>query len=377
MVSLAAPSRRDDQIELENRDDDNFEQAYGNDFETNRRYLAFSWWLLHRGSKDIMEKIREAVIAIFGPLNPREEITMERLSELTLELRKKVEGATDEDRKYILGTLLDMYLQANLFRSTKWLTYLLPPLSSESIVLQESGIVSLPSPPLPTASDTVPTSDLSADISPTLRRLLDETSDLIDSPTFTHVLTLLLDTSFSLLVDSKIATQAFKLSHSSTSPSTSSPTPRIQELDPTSSTFSALPTQAKAKVANLLAVFAKQAHAIGAGDGDGDADPDSTNLDPAAVAAAGPAVNDYLAAMDAVRDLHAFAAVVYSSNFEAEAAEIGDGETTPADEESKRVSSVWDSNRVSAAFEAEGEGAGEVGGWEGAWMRAMARDGER
>ncbi|KAI4124641.1 MAG: hypothetical protein LQ347_005659, partial [Umbilicaria vellea] len=44
-----------------------------------------------------------------------------------------------------------------------------------------------------------------------LRRLLDETSDLIDSPTFTHINTLLLDTLFSHLTDTKLRAQAFKL----------------------------------------------------------------------------------------------------------------------------------------------------------------------
>ena len=34
---------------MENRDDDNYDNMYGNDFETNRKYLTFSWWLLHRG----------------------------------------------------------------------------------------------------------------------------------------------------------------------------------------------------------------------------------------------------------------------------------------------------------------------------------------
>ncbi|KAI9661832.1 MAG: peroxin [Bathelium mastoideum] len=359
VVSLAAPPRRDDQIELENHDDDNFEQPYGNDFETNRRYLAFSWWLLHRGSKDIMEKVQEAVKEIFGPLNPREEITMEKLSQLTLELRKKIEGATEEDR-----------------RSTKWLTYLLPPSTSEFVVLEESGIISPPSPPLPPISDAAPTSTISAEISPPLRRLLDETSDLIDSPTFTHVLTLLLDSAFSLLVDSKIATQSFKLPPSpldtSLSNPTSAPSPRIFELPTTAN-----PDQPpKTKVANLLATFTKQAHALSAGDaesdpdGDLDADP-AIPLDPSASSVA----NEYLAAMDAVRDLQAFAAVVYSSNFEAEAADVEMEEEAG----SKRVSSVWDSKRTSARYDGEGQGeraeASNVAGeWEGAWRKALARE---
>ncbi|KAF2231888.1 Peroxin-3 [Viridothelium virens] len=355
VVSLAAPPRRDAQIALENHDDDNFEQAYGNDFETNRQYLAFSWWLLHRGSKAIMEKVQEVVIDVFGPLNLREEITMEKLSQLTLELRKKIEGATEEDR-----------------RSMRWLTYLLPPTTSESFVLQESGIIPPPSPPASTSSSPLPT-----EISSSLRRLLDETSDLIDSPTFTHVLTLLFDSGFSLLIDSKIASQAFKLPPAPSAPSpatlyASSPStaaPRIEELPD---------TPPKAKLASLLAVFCKQAHAIGAGDGDGDPDDDTA----AAPTAPGPG-NEYLVAMDTVRDLEAFAAVVYSSNFEWEAAaeqeeELEAGSSTAAAQESKRVSSLWgDSKRVSAVFEGEGRpGTGEslASGWEGAWTRALARE---
>lgn len=99
VVTLASPPAHGTGISLENHDDDNTEQAYGNDFETNRKYLSFSWWLLHRGCKDIMQKVLSAVMDVFGPLNPREEITLEKLSELTLEVRKKIEGATEEERR--------------------------------------------------------------------------------------------------------------------------------------------------------------------------------------------------------------------------------------------------------------------------------------
>lgn len=75
------------------------EQEYGNDFETNRKFLTFSWWLLHRGWRDIMERVESAVKEEFGPLNPREDITREKLSALTLDIRRKVEGATEEERR--------------------------------------------------------------------------------------------------------------------------------------------------------------------------------------------------------------------------------------------------------------------------------------
>jgi hypothetical protein len=100
-------------INLENNDDDNFEQAYGNDFETNRRYLSLSWWLLHKGCIDLIEKVRVAVKDVFGSLNPREEITLERLSELTLEVRKRVEGATEEERRYVLIHTTLAYVSTN------------------------------------------------------------------------------------------------------------------------------------------------------------------------------------------------------------------------------------------------------------------------
>jgi len=102
VVSLASHPPRESTISLENHDDDSVEQSYGNDFETNRRYLTFSWWLLHRGWKEIMKKVETAVTEAYGPLNPREDITLERLSDLTLEVRKKVEGATEEERRYCI-----------------------------------------------------------------------------------------------------------------------------------------------------------------------------------------------------------------------------------------------------------------------------------
>jgi peroxin-3 len=256
-------------INLENNDDDNFEQAYGNDFETNRRYLSLSWWLLHRGCIDLIEKVRVAVKEVFGLLNPREEITLEKLSELALEVRKRVEGATEEERRYVSSNITTCRPLISC-RTCKWLSFLLPPQDQEDYVLRESGMTS-------SSESTSPTTTTS------LRRLIDETSDLIDSPSFTHVLTLLLDAGFSHLVDNKISQLSYKI------PPVSESTARVQEI---------VGGDVKAKVANSLAVFCRQAHSIGSG-----------------------ANNEYLAAIEQVRDLEAFAAVVYSSNFEYESPE--------------------------------------------------------
>ena len=83
-----------------------------------------------------------------------------------------------------------------------------------------------------------------------LRRLIDETSDIIDSPAFTSVLTRLLDAAFSHLVDVKISQLSYKI------PPISASSSRVTEI---------VGDGVKAKVANSLAVFCRQAHNIGAG----------------------------------------------------------------------------------------------------------------
>lgn len=245
-------------ISLENNDDDNTEQAYGNDFDTNRKYLTFSWWLLNKGWVDIMQRVEQAVRTVFGTLNPRDLLSFDRFAELTVEVRKLVEGATPEERQ-----------KAN------WLKYLLPPQDQEGEVISQSGI-------LEDNFETIEAPTSSA----ALRRLLDETADLIESPAFAHVLSLLLDAGFSSLVDKKLGSEAFEL--------------------PTEATgfVPAAPFEAKhTKVVllpKILSVLTRQAHVIGNG-----------------------VPNEYLQDMEAVRDLEAFAAVVYSSNWESEVR--GDG----------------------------------------------------
>jgi peroxin-3 len=275
---LATGAVNEPTISLENNDDDNPDQAYGNDFETNRKYLTFSWWLLHRGWREVMLKVQGAVKEVFGPLSPRDDITLEKFAELTLEVRKRVEGVTEADRK-----------------TSRWLQYLLPPRDLEDFVLKESGMTSGTPPSLPQPSNT-------SSVTP-LRRLLDETSDLVDSPPFTHVLTLLLDAGFSMLVDQKVSQQSFKIP--STSDISDLNAPRVQEI------VDAKPV----KLPIVLATLTRQAHKIGNG-----------------------VPNEYLQAMEQVRDLEAFAAVVYSSNWETEIAPMRE-ESESKDSKGKEVAS--------------------------------------
>ena len=175
------------------------------------------------------------------------------------------------------------------YRTRKWLPFLLPPSDQEDSVLQESGISTPPSPlQSPRPHDPTSMSSPSASTtSPPLRRLLDETSDLVDSPKFTHVLTLILDATFSQLVDMKIRSEAYKLVPLTPTPT---PEPRITEVtDPD-------PATASAKLATIMAVMTREAHKIGSG-----------------------VPNEYVQAIEAVSELEAFAAVIYSSNFEFDA----------------------------------------------------------
>ncbi|KAI0014206.1 Peroxin-3 [Xylariaceae sp. FL0662B] len=256
VVSLATGTAQST-ISLENKDDDNLDQAYGNDFETNRKYLTFSWWLLNRGWIEIMESVEAAVREVFGHLSPRDLLSFDTFSQLTLEVRKKVEGKTEADRT-----------------GSKWLPFLMPPTKMEDFVLKESGV-------LGDSAATINTQTDSSTSSTALRRLLDETADLIESPAFSHILTLLLDSGFSTLLNKKVLPGAFEL--------------QIFNAESEQQQVSKV-----VQLPKILSVLSRQAHSIGNG-----------------------MPNEYLQEMEQVRDLEAFAAVVYSSNWENEIQDEG------------------------------------------------------
>ena len=258
-------------ISLENNDDDGSStQAYGSDFDVNRKYLTFSWWLLNRGWVDVMQRVEAAVRQVFGHLSPRDTISLETFSRLTSEVRRLVEGSSPGSAA-----------------GTQWLPFLLPPASMEDFVLRESGILddSPPPPYDPTSNTPSPSSSAS------LRLLLDETADLVESPAFGQVLTQLLDAAFAVLLTNKLAAGAFEA-------------PLAAELrDPLSSSSAGY--SRAVLLPKILSVLTRQAHVIGNG-----------------------MPNEYLQSMEAVRDLEGFAAIVYSSNWQAEIAR--DGEAEPA-----------------------------------------------
>lgn len=311
VVSLATGSNSAT-ISLENNDDDNSAQAYGDDFEVNRKYLTFSWWLLNKGWLDVAQRVEAAVRQVFGQTSPRDQLSLETFAAMTGQVRRLVEGSaafSDPAATTTVGS----------GAPTRWLSFLLPPPDMEEYVLRESGILDDSaasatraqgegesegqSPPKEQQQPSSPTSTTS------LRRLLDETSDLIEAPAFTHVLTQILDAGFGKLLDNKLAQGAFEIPPpqpsipEETAITTTQPPPTIDASGVAVVGPEQLRQRQRAEnkvlVPKCLSVLTRQAHAIGAGGG-----------------AAGP--NEYLQAMEAVRDLEGFAALVYSSNWENE-----------------------------------------------------------
>lgn len=301
-------------ISLENKDDDNSTDAYGDDFEINRKYLTFSWWLLNKGWVDVMQRVEAAVRQVFGQMSPRDQLTLETFSDMTTQVRRLVEG-------HVLPSTSD-----NQQYGTRWLTFLLPPPDMEGSVLRESGILN-DSAAFATqsnsAADREPSSPTS---SASLRRLLDETSDLIETPTFTHVLTQILDAGFATLLDKKLAPVAFELPSSQTAPSSPPPAAQVIVRDVAvgmSPELRMLRAEKKVLLPKCLSVLTRQAHAIGNG-----------------------MPNEYLQAMESVQDLEGFAAVVYSSNWENEIREEAMIVPPPAPSTSGSVSGLRQSTVV-------------------------------
>lgn len=378
VVSLATGSNSAT-ISLENNDDDNSAQAYGDDFEVNRKYLTFSWWLLNKGWLDIAQRVEAAVRQVFGQTNPRDQLSLETFAAMTGQVRRLVEGS---------AAFSDPSAGTGATAPTKWLPFLLPPPDMEEYVLRESGILDDSaasvtraqgeegqSPPKEQQQSPPPSSPSST---ASLRRLLDETSDLIEAPAFTHVLTQLLDAGFATLLDTKLAQGAFDLPPPAAQASSTSETAPPPTIDATGAAVVG-PEQLRQRrraehkvlLPKCLSVLTKQAHAIGAGAG--------ASASEMGGGAGGP--NEYLQAMEGVRDLEGFAALVYSSNWENE---VRPDEMMPAPSSSSvtATTTAWSSVRESRVLGLEGEGEGSLvlvepsqGSFESAWARATEKKG--
>ncbi|KAF9080132.1 peroxin, partial [Mortierella sp. AD031] len=135
------------------------------DFQTEKKYLTFSYWLLHEGWRRWSEKVREVVEDVVGGISLKKTFSASDFSDLLGEIRSRLEYTDDEDGERVPVNMRE---------------YMLPDeASDEREVLRAGGVDEF---------------DLVVD--PVLRSLLDETRDFIDSADFSTVLRSTLATTF-------------------------------------------------------------------------------------------------------------------------------------------------------------------------------------
>lgn len=125
----------------------------------NRQYLTFSWWFLHRGWELLAKRVEDAVRSATEDIEPPSQITFDELNELLGKIHKHVDD------------------QGN------FISVLLPPEELETFVLDQ-----VPGEPSCDAVDSQ------------LRALLDETRDIIISPTCVNVVQRLVHSCLAVLM---------------------------------------------------------------------------------------------------------------------------------------------------------------------------------
>ncbi|KAI1316893.1 peroxin [Mortierella claussenii] len=190
------------------------------DFQTEKKYLTFSYWLLHEGWRRWSEKVRDVVEDIIGSISLKKTLTAKEFSDLLGEIRAQLEY-TEVDGK---RTPINMR------------KYMLPDdAAEEREVLRAGGVDEF---------------DLIVD--PVLRNLLDETRDFIDSDDFATVLSSTLATTFARF---NLALQPTFNPFLLTAPSLNH-SASIEEIEDEEDMDRAVP------LASLLPLVARQVHLI-------------------------------------------------------------------------------------------------------------------
>ncbi|KAF9196927.1 peroxin [Haplosporangium sp. Z 11] len=219
------------------------------DIQTEKKYLTFSYWLLHEGWRRWSEKVHGVVEEVVGGTSLKKTFNAKEFSDLIGEIRARLEY-TEID-----GTRVPVNMRE----------YMLPDeASDEEEVLRAGGV------------DEV---DLVVD--PVLRNLLDETRDFIDSKDFSTVLSSTLATTFARF---NLALQPTFNPFLLSDPSRGDSGAVIAEIEDEEDIDRAVP------LATLLPLIARQVHLIING-----------------------VPNEYVESLAMVRELQAFSAIVYSS----------------------------------------------------------------
>ncbi|KAI5474393.1 hypothetical protein MNV49_003391 [Pseudohyphozyma bogoriensis] len=239
--SLSLPSQEDAERDLENA----FGLGLGIDGagkeeerkEVERKYLTFSWWVLNEGWKLVGERVRQAVEDVVGPMSLKGTLVYGELGTFFAQIRQRIDFDSDGRPHSFLPSL---------FPSTPQL---------ELSTLSSGGI--------PASSLFIP---------PSLRHLLNETSDFLESHDCFLVQSQMLDSLFRHLVGALEA----PFSRGAAGATTGS---RFEDV-----------TERKARLAGILPSLARQTHLV-------------LNSSP----------NEYAEELEAVPELREFSAIIYSS----------------------------------------------------------------
>ncbi|OBZ82476.1 Peroxisomal biogenesis factor 3 [Choanephora cucurbitarum] len=214
------------------------------DPEIERMFLSASWWLLHRGWKGLADRVQEAVDEHVASIPLKSTLDYQEAVSLLDKLRHSIEHGSDG-------------------KPINYRAWMLPDTEEQELeFIQGAGFQGFPK----TNTSTI-----------SLRKLLDETKDFIDSPDFSQVLSSCLDEVFGIFDH-----RAFV---SSLLPQNEPVIPSITEV--TASESYSLEHAKKVSLANLLPTIGRQAHLAIAG-------------------------NEYLNAFAYIKDLQAFSALIYT-----------------------------------------------------------------
>ncbi|BGP38296.1 peroxin [Rhodotorula kratochvilovae] len=228
-----------------------------------RKYLTFSWWLLHEGWKVVRDRVEGAVEGVVGPMGLKAPLVYGELGALFGEIRRRIEQ--DED-----GKPFDFSPAIH------------PPTIALEIQTLISGGSYVPSPPPSSSSASFPPTARRSSpdpITPSLRSLLNETNDALDSPDGALVRALSLDRVFALVVE--------KLEPAFTTPAPGADESRGARFEDV--------TEKQARLAGILPLVTRLAASEGG------------------VLSSGVNGNEFVDALEDVRELREFSAVLYGS----------------------------------------------------------------
>ncbi|GAA5916335.1 hypothetical protein JCM6882_001085 [Rhodosporidiobolus microsporus] len=255
--------------------------------DVERKYLTFSWWLLHEGWRVVEQRVRGAVEEVLGPMGLKAPLVYGELGALFGQLRRRIELDEATGKAFDFSPALHPpTAQLELQTLISGGSYVPPP-PSPPLPSSSSSYPPSPYPPTSTPSSATATAAPTDPISPALRHLLSETSDALDSPDAALVRALMLDRLFALVIEK--LEPSFR---SSVSPSTAAGGERER-----GARFEDV-TEKTARVAAVLPVLTRLTAA-----GEGGAGVLGTGLEG----------SEWVEALEDVRELREFSAVLYGS----------------------------------------------------------------